>query len=141
MVFHSNHSYFTTYISQLETYTFQYINTLDPYIQKFVSVYTHSYHRYFIDTRPITTRPPLVRISTTLFVWVILSRLQRAYNNSYLAIQIAIRSISVSVSRRYSIIPLIGKNQFVICLMTDNRIAFHYSTSGTLILLELLICI
>jgi len=95
-------------------YTFLYIRFLDPYIRKFVSIFVHSHHRYFIDTRPIATRPPLVRISSIKiyiisYVRVTLSRLQRAYNISYLAIFNAIRSISVSILGRYSRILLIEK--------------------------------
>lgn len=46
--------------------------------------YGHSHHRYFIDVRSITTRPPLVRISSHICVGMALNRLYRAYDNKFL---------------------------------------------------------
>lgn len=65
------------------------------------SFYRHSHHRYFIDVRPITTRPPLVRISSHNCVGMVLSRLYRAYDLLFLNYKKAIRSSTLALRVRY----------------------------------------
>lgn len=114
MVFHNDDFYFTTY-----TLHSQYIHFCIFFFQ--TRTFGNSSVLMHILIIDILQTPDLSLLDHLWFalphqdksyVRVALSRLQRAYNTLYLAIQSAIRSISVSVSGRYSIIPLIEKNQF-----------------------------
>lgn len=51
--FHSNYFYSSALTPNEWSYTFLYSIRIDAYIRKFVSIFIHSHHRYFMGTRPI----------------------------------------------------------------------------------------